>query len=95
MEFKKLTISLPRNMYVEGMGLVNRGLFSNFSDLVRTGIREEFKQLQPVAKEFDEELILNDKELIAGVKQSMKEARAGKGVVFKSSREMSKYLKKL
>ena len=43
MEFKKVTISLPKSLYKEGMGLVNQGLFSNFSDLVRSGIRDEFK----------------------------------------------------
>ena len=48
MEFRKVTISVPDTMYKEGMLLVKKGLFSNFSDLVRSGIREEFKELQPV-----------------------------------------------
>ncbi len=82
-------------MYLEGMKFVNKGMFSNFSDLVRTGIREEFKELNPLIQSFDEQEILNDKELIAGVKQSVKEAQAGKGKILKSDKEMNKYFKRL
>ena len=95
MEFKKVTISLPKNLYEEGMSLVNKGLFSNFSDLVRSGIRDEFKELQPIIKDFDERSIYGDKRLIAGVKQSMKEAKAGKGRILKSDKEMDKYFEDL
>ncbi|MBU0471019.1 MAG: hypothetical protein KKF89_00280 [Nanoarchaeota archaeon] len=48
MEFKKVTISLPKNLYNQGINLVNKGLFSNFSDLVRSGIRIEFKEIELV-----------------------------------------------
>lgn len=95
MEFKKVTISLPKNLYEEGMGLVNKGLFSNFSDLVRSGIRDEFKELQSVVHDFDERFVYSDKKLIAGVKQSMKEARVGKGKILKSDKEMDKYFEEL
>lgn len=95
MEFKKLTISLPKSMYIEGMKFVNKGMFSNFSDLVRTGIREEFKELNPLIQSFDEQEILNDKELIVGVKQSVKEARSGKGKILKSEKDMDNYFKRL
>ena len=95
MEFKKVTISLPKNLYQEGMTLIKSGLFSNFSDLVRSGIREEFKGLQPVIKELDERVIYSDKELIAGVKQSIKESRAGKGRIIKSDKEMDEYFEAL
>jgi len=95
MEFKKITISLPTNLYNESMNLVKNGLFSNFSDLVRTGIREELKELRQLTQDFDERFIYNDKKLISGVKQSMKEASAGKGKVLKSDKEMDKYFKRL
>ncbi|MFT4304469.1 MAG: ribbon-helix-helix domain-containing protein [Candidatus Woesearchaeota archaeon] len=95
MEFKKITISLPKNLYDEGMELVNKGLFSNFSDLVRSGIREEFKGLQFVSKEFDDKLIYNDKNLIKGVKQSVSESKLGKGIILKSNKEMDKYFEEL
>jgi Arc/MetJ-type ribon-helix-helix transcriptional regulator len=95
MEFKKITISVPENLYNEGMDLIRSGLFSNFSDLVRSGIREEFKELRPVIEDFHERAIYSDKRLIAGVKQSMKEARKGKGKVLKSDKEMDKYFEAL
>lgn len=95
MEFKKVTISLPKSLYQEGISLVDKGLFSNFSDLVRSGIREEFKGLQPIIKDFDERAIYSDKELVAGVKQSMEEAKAGKGKVLKSDKEMDEYFEAL
>jgi len=95
MEFKKVTISLPKNLYEEGMSMVNKGLFSNFSDLVRSGIRGEFKELQSVSQDFDERYIYSDKELIKGVKQSMGEAKAGKGKVLKSDKDMDDYFEAL
>ena len=90
MEFKKVTISLPKILYEEGVELINKGFFSNFSDLVRSGIRSEFKELQPVIKDFDEKVIYGDKELIAGAKQSMMESRSGKGRIVKA-KDVDKY----
>ena len=95
MEFKKVTISLPKRMYEEGITMVEKGFFSNFSDLVRSGIRNEFKEIQPVVRDFDERVIYSDKELVKGVKQSLKEAKAGKGKVLKSDAEIDRYLKRL
>ena len=95
MEFKKVTISLPENLYNESMVLVKKGLFSNFSDLVRSGLREEFKGLRPVIQDLDEKLIYGDKELVAGVRRSRKEAKDGKGRIFKSDKELDKYFDKL
>ena len=95
MEFKKITISLPKTLYKQGINLVNKGLFSNFSDLVRSGIRTEFKEIEPIIKDFDEQMIYNGKELIAGVQQSMNEAKAGKGKILKSDKEIDNYLKAL
>ena len=77
------------------MNLVNKGLFSNFSDLVRSGIRDEFKELQPVVQDFNERAIYSDKELIAGVKQSIEEAKAGKGRILKSDKEIDEYFEAL
>lgn len=95
MEFKKVTISLPKNLYNEGMALVNKGLFSNFSDLVRSGIREEFKGLQSVSEDFDERYVYSDQELVQGVSQSMIEAKDGKGKALKSDKEMDEYFEAL
>ncbi|MBM3308666.1 MAG: hypothetical protein FJY77_00265 [Candidatus Altiarchaeales archaeon] len=95
MDFRKVTISLPESLYDEAMGLVRRGLFSNFSDLVRSGIREEFKGLRPVVADLDEKMIYGDINLVAGVKQSMKEAKAGRGRIFKSDKELDEYFRKL
>ena len=95
MEFRKVTISLPNRMYKEGMLLVKKGLFSNFSDLVRSGIREEFKELEPVIQDIDERMIYTDKELIQGVKQSFKEAKSGKGKILKSNKELDEYFEAL
>jgi Arc/MetJ-type ribon-helix-helix transcriptional regulator len=95
MEFKKVTISLPESLYDEGMTLVKKGLFANLSDLIRSGIREELKELQPVIRDFDERVIYGDKELLSGVKQSRKEAKAGKGKVLKSDKEMDEYFRDL
>jgi len=95
MEFKKVTISLPKNLYNQGMGLIHKGLFSNFSDLVRSGIRTEFKEIKPIICDFEEGLIYTDKKLIADVQQSIREAKAGKGKIIKSDKDMDKYFEDL
>lgn len=95
MEFKKVTISLPKHLYDEGMNLVNRGFFSNFSDLVRSGIRDEYKELQPMIRDFDERNIYADRALVEGVKTSVNEAALGKGKLLKSEEEMDDYFERL
>jgi len=86
---------MPKNLYDEGMLMVNKGFFSNFSDLVRSGIREEFKELRSVLQDFEERKIYKDKELLKGVKKSNIQAKAGKGKVLKSDKEMDEYFEGL
>jgi Arc/MetJ-type ribon-helix-helix transcriptional regulator len=100
MEYKKVTISLPEGMYNEAQILVKKGYFSNISDLIRSGIRHEFKEMQPIKKEMeedrlDQELIYSDKELIEGVKKSSQEFKEGKGKKFKNYKEMKAHLDSL
>jgi len=94
MEFKKVTISIPENMYDESISLVKKELFSNFSDIVRAGIREEIKGLKHIKEDFDERAIYDDKDLIIGVKQSMKESKEGKGKTV-NKRDLDKYFESL
>ena len=95
MEFKKITISLPKKLYDEGMKMVDKGFFSNFSDLIRSGIREEFKEMQRISIDFDERNIYRDDKLISGVKESFSESKSGKGHILKNEKEMDEYFEKL
>ena len=95
MQFRKVTISLPKNLYNEGMDLVNKGFFANFSDLVRSGIREEFKELKPILNNFDERIIYGDKRLIKGVLKSSEQVKKGKGILITSEKELDKHFKKI
>jgi len=95
MEFKKITISLPKTMYDESMKLINKGLFSNISDLIRSGIRDELKSLRTVSYDFEDNMIYKDEELIKGVKTSMQEAKQGKGTIIKKDKDMDKYFEAL
>lgn len=79
MNFRKVTISLPESLYKEGMHMVNNGLFSNFSDLVRNGIRDQSKTMRDISNDFDEKYIYSDKELMQKVKKSMSQRKEGKG----------------
>lgn len=92
MKFKKVTISLPKRLYDEGNKMVEKGIFSNFSDLVRSGIREEFKEMAMVSSEFDRKNIYNDRKLVSDVKKSITEAKEKKGVIAKSDAEIDKYM---
>ena len=95
MEFKKVTISLPKKLYDEGMKMVEKGFFSNFSDLIRSGIREEFKEMRRISIDFDERNIYRDDKLIAGVKESISESKSGEGKILKNEKEMDEYFEKL
>jgi len=44
MEFKKVNITLPAQLFEKSKQLVNKGLYSSFSDLVRSSIRKELKE---------------------------------------------------
>ena len=67
MEFKKVTLSLPTKLYEESMRLVKLGLFSNISDIVRSGIRLELKGLEHVQKGFTGEA--EKRKIIGDLKQ--------------------------
>ncbi|PIY60398.1 hypothetical protein COY95_02005 [Candidatus Woesearchaeota archaeon CG_4_10_14_0_8_um_filter_47_5] len=76
MEFKKVTITLPKPLYDEGMKLVKHGLFSNFSDIVRSGIRSEMKSLEPIADYFFDDTL--SAEEIALLQKSYDNEKSGK-----------------
>jgi Arc/MetJ-type ribon-helix-helix transcriptional regulator len=95
MEFQKVTISLPVKLITRGKNAIQSGWFSNFSDLVRGCLRAELRGINPGRCDFDDSLIYEDKDLIAGVKQSEKEFKAGKGITFNSTEEMEKYFEAL
>lgn len=83
-------------MVVQSKRLIETGMFANFSDLVRTGIRNEIINMNQMNEEWlDEKYIYSDKKLLADVKKSMAEYKAGKGKSFKSVQEMKEYLEKL
>lgn len=86
---------MPKSLYDEGMALVKKGLFSNFSDLVRSGIRSEFKEMRPVIQDLDRKHIYGDERLVHGVQESIREARAGKGKILKNDKEMDEYFEAL
>jgi Arc/MetJ-type ribon-helix-helix transcriptional regulator len=95
MSFKKVTISVPENLYKESMLLVKKGFFSNFSDLVRSGIREEFKNLKEVVDNFDERSLYQDKELIKSVKKSQNQLKEGKVISLKNKKEVDEFFRRI
>lgn len=54
MEFKKVNITLPAQLLEKSRQLIDRGLYSNFSDLVRSSLRREIKEEQDLLKQSDE-----------------------------------------
>ena len=51
MEMKKVLITLPKSLYNRAKHLTREGYFSNFSELVREGIRQELRELHDIRKE--------------------------------------------
>ncbi len=58
MEFRKINITLPVQLFNKAKQLVDKGLYSNFSDLVRSSIRKELKEEQKLVEEKSEWRIL-------------------------------------
>ncbi len=54
MEFRKVNITLPVQLFEKSKHLVEKGLYSNFSDLVRSSLRKELKEDQQLLGEEDE-----------------------------------------
>ena len=54
MEFRKVNITLPAQLFEKSRQLIDKGLYSNFSDLVRSSLRRELKEDQHLLGEEDE-----------------------------------------
>ena len=54
MEFRKVNITLPAQLFEKSKQLVEKGFYSNFSDLVRSTLRKELKGEQQLASKEDE-----------------------------------------
>ena len=48
MGFKKITITLPDDLYFNCQMAIENGLFSNISDMIRAGIRHELKESRSI-----------------------------------------------
>ena len=44
MEFRKVNITLPVQLFEKSKQLIDKGLYSGFSDLVRSSLRKELKE---------------------------------------------------
>jgi len=54
MEFRKVNITLPAQLFERSRQLIEKGLYSNFSDLVRSSLRRELKEDQQLLGQEDE-----------------------------------------
>ena len=54
MEFRKVNITLPVQLFNKAQSLVDSGLYSNFSDLIRDSLRKELKEDLNLLEEMDE-----------------------------------------
>jgi len=58
MDTLKVNISFPRGMYKQAKVLVEGGLYGSFSEMVRSGIRNEIDMQREINPEFAESLKL-------------------------------------
>ena len=50
MKFQRINITLPEPLVKQSRILIEEGLFSNFSELVKTGIKDELKMDLPLIR---------------------------------------------
>ncbi len=77
MDTLKVNISFPAGMYQQAKVLVDNGVYGSFSEMVRTGIRNEIDEQKEINPEFV---------------QSIKVAEASGYKEFKSGKDMLKDL---
>lgn len=65
----KVNLMMPELLYAESQALVKKGLFSNYSELVRQAVRDE------VSRHRELEMTENDKKLFKLLKQMKKDGR--------------------
>ena len=84
MEFKKITVSLPTNLYKKASLRVNRGYYSSISDFVRSGMRKELMgfdyEYEELPEEVEEELY-RDKDLQKRIKEAEGRYERGESIV--------------
>ncbi|MBI1935075.1 hypothetical protein HYS31_01415 [Candidatus Woesearchaeota archaeon] len=73
MEFKKVNITLPVQLYEQSKDLVEKGLYSNFSDLVRSGLRKKIREEQESPKKPREW-----KEIVESIRSKLKNTELAK-----------------
>ena len=73
MEFRKVNITLPVQLFEKSKELVDKGLYSNFSDLVRSSLRKELKEDQELLKGHNEW-----KDLVESIRHDLKNSELAK-----------------
>ncbi|NQV08855.1 hypothetical protein HQ529_03325 [Candidatus Woesearchaeota archaeon] len=79
----RVNVNIPEALFNKSQQLIEKGFFSNFSELIREGIRERIKQYEPI------EMTKDDRKLMALIKKADK-----KGLLI-SQEEMEKHGLKL
>ena len=54
---QRINITLPTALYRLAMQLVEKGIYSNFSELVRSCIRKEIKKAQPLLEKIKKQKV--------------------------------------
>ena len=84
MEFKKITVSLPANLYEKASIRVCKGYYSSISDFVRSGMRKELREFDYEYEELPEEIeegLYKDKDLQERIKEAEKRYKRGESIV--------------
>jgi len=63
MNSTRVNIMMPNNLLEESQKLINKGVFSNFSELIRQGVREELMK-------YKEEISDDEKKLLRLLKKA-------------------------
>ena len=88
MEFKKVNITLPVQLFEKSKQLIEKGVYSSFSDFVRSSIRKELKEeRQSLSKEDEWQRLV--KELRADL-QKTELAKMSKAEILKRLRKTRK-----
>ena len=54
---QRINITLPTSLYKLAMQLVEEGIYSNFSELVRNCLRKEIKRAQPLLEKIKKQKV--------------------------------------
>ena len=88
MQEQRISLTIPKQLYNDSLGLVNSQLFSDFNEVVKSGLRRELEELAPFVKSSKNKSKRNEAEQWRYIVKIMREKLKAQGGLKKTHEEL-------